>query len=256
MGFREVNFGSLAKFNSAISSQFISFYEDSVIKKLQSEGARPKSRTFAPSSMRCNRKSWFRLRGTEPDILNSPDIGLNFRAEIGTARHLAIQTNLKNTLCEDWLNVDDYLKENPIPFEYEITQNGMESLIKINNPPIRFACDGILRFAGKVFLLEIKTSEYNSWEALTKPKDVHMDQIKCYAALLNIHDVLVLYEDRQYGGLKCYQLYINDNDFQTVMDKFEYVQKMADANLAPEGLPKGDYLCSNCEYKEKCKEWG
>lgn len=256
MGFREVNFGSLVKFNSAISSQFISFYEDFVVKKLQGESVREKARTFAPSSIRCNRKSWFRLRGTQSDILENPDIGLNFRAEVGTARHLAIQTNLKNALAENWIDVNDYLQEHPIPYDYEITQNGIESLIQIKKPPIRFACDGILRFSQKIFLLEIKTAEYNSWESLTEPKEVHMDQIKCYATLLNIHDVLVLYEDRQYGGLKCYQLYITDNDFNTIINKFKYIQRMVDANLAPERLTVGDYMCSNCEYKKKCKEWG
>ncbi len=256
MGFREVNFASLVRFNSAISSQFISFYEGAVIKKLQHEGARVKPCTFAPSCMRCDRRSWFRLRGVETDFLDKPDLGLSFRAEVGSARHLAIQNTLKDALGNDWLNVSDYLKDNPIPYEYELTQNGMETLIQIKDPPIRFACDGILRFAGKVFLLEIKTSEYSSWSELTNPKDVHMDQIKCYAALLNIHDVLFLYEDRQNGGLKCYQIRISDTDFESVFNKFDYVQRMVKANLAPTRLPNGDYMCINCEYKEKCKEWG
>ncbi len=256
MGFREVNFASLAKFNSAISSQFISLYEDAVIKRLQSESARAKSCTFAPSCMRCDRKSWFRLRGTKPDFLSNPDVGLNFRAEVGTARHLAIQTTLKEALGEDWIEVDDYLQKHPIPYVYELTKKGLETLVHIQNPPIKFACDGIVRFADKIFLLEIKTAEYSSWNELANPKGVHLDQIKCYAALLNIHDVLFLYEDRQNGGMKCYQKNISDADFQSVFDKFEYVQRMVKANLAPERLMNDDYMCRNCEYREKCKEWG
>lgn len=256
MGFREVNFASLAKFNSAISSQFISFYENYIVQKLRDESARVKSRTFAPSCMRCDRKSWFRLRGSEPDVLINPDISLNFRAEVGSARHLAIQTALKDALGADWLDVGEYLKSIAFPYEYELTQNGLESLIYIKKPPIKFACDGILRFSDKLFLLEIKTAEYSSWEALMEPKEVHLDQIKCYAALLNIQDVLVLYEDRQNGGLKCYQLHITDADFKSVFNKFDYVQKMVASNLAPSRLPSGDYMCSNCEFKQKCKEWG
>ncbi|MCM1226157.1 MAG: Dna2/Cas4 domain-containing protein [Clostridium sp.] len=256
MGFREVNFGSLAKFNSAVSSQFISFYEEAVIKRIQNESVGVKNCTFAPSCMRCDRKSWFRLRGTETDFIDKPDIGLDFRAKVGTARHIEIQTTLKNALGKDWLDVGEYLKDNSMPYEYELTQNNMETLIHIKEPPVRFACDGILRFSDTLFLLEIKTADYSSWSELMNPKDVHMDQIKCYAALLNIHDVLVLYEDRQNGSLKCYQINITDEDFQAVFSKFDYVQKMVKANLAPERLPNGDYLCKNCEYKEKCKEWG
>ncbi len=94
--------------------------------------------------MRCDRKSWFRLHGIKLDIIESPDVWLNFRAEMGTARYTVIQTNLKNMLSEDWIYVGDYLKEYLIAYEYEITKSGMESLIQIKKSPIRFACDGIV----------------------------------------------------------------------------------------------------------------
>lgn len=256
MGFRSVDFSSVVRFNSAVSSKFIELYENTINKRLQTAGLRPKKETIVPSGLRCNRKSWFRLRGTAPDILKKPDRSLNFMAEVGTARHLAIQKDLQSALGVDWLDVEAYLQENPIPYSYTLKRNNMETTIELQDPPIRFACDGILKFYDKIFLLEIKTSDHSSWESLTEPKEVHMDQIKCYATLLQIHDVLVLYEDRQFGDVKCYQLYISDSDFHFVEAKIRYIQKMANANLAPERLPVGDYMCSNCEYKEKCREWG
>lgn len=256
MGFRELNFTHFAKFNSAASSDLLTYYEDNVIKRLREESAKPKSRTFAPSSFRCDRKCWFRLRGTTPDTLMSPDVVLNFKAEVGTARHVVIQTNLRDLLGVDWVDIEQFLTEHPIPYQYTLTKNGLETLISISDPPIRFACDGIIRWNRKLYLLEIKTADYSSWESLTEPKSVHMDQIRCYSTLLGLPDVLVIYEDRQYGGMKCYEIHISDAESKAITDKFAYIQQMVEYNLAPSRLDYSDYACHNCEYQKKCKEWG
>lgn len=256
MGFKSVNFAHLAKFNSSTSSELLNFYESFVTDTLREKSAKPKSRTFAPSSFRCDRKNWFRLRGTEPDILESPDVTLNFKAEVGTARHIVIQSNLKAALGEDWIDVGEYLDSISPKFQYNLKQSDLETKIEVSDPPVNFACDGIIRWKGRLYLLEIKTSDYSSWDNLTDPKSVHIDQVKCYCTLLGLHNVLFMYEDRQYGGMKCYEMSVSDSDFKAVMDKFESIQRMAEYNLAPERLPHGDYMCSNCEYQNKCAEWG
>ena len=258
MAFRNIDFAHLAKFNSASSSEFIEFYENLVTSKIAECSDRLPSKTFAPSSVRCQRKSWFRLRGVSPDILKQPDLTLEFSAEIGTACHRIIQNNLKSALGEDWIAVKDFLAANPIPFVYTLTESddGLETKVEIEDPPVRFACDGIIRWKGKLYLLEIKTSEYSSFNDLTDAKPIHLDQIKCYATLLGISDVLVLYQDRQYGNLKCYELYISDADKSKIMADFKHVQYMASANLAPDRLDRSDYMCVNCEYRKKCGDWG
>lgn len=258
MAFRPANFARLVKFNSAASSDFIDMYEDFLDKKIAARNAEPKHKTFAPSSMRCLRISWFRLRGVQPDKIEKPDRTLEFTADIGSACHENIQKNLKEALGVDWINIEDYLKEINFPYKYTLTQNGFETQIEIDSPPIRFACDGIIRWKGKYYLLEIKTSEYNSFDELTNPKDQHIDQIKVYCTLLDIQDALVLYQDRQYGGLKCYEVHVTESDRNKVRDDMKYVQDMVEANLAPGRLPKNDSWCtpSHCPYYKKCKEWG
>ena len=84
MAFRQTNFARLAKFNSAASCDFIEMYEKYVEDKIASKNAEPKNKTFAPSSFRCPRISWFRLRGTQPDSIPKPDKTLDFTAQIGT----------------------------------------------------------------------------------------------------------------------------------------------------------------------------
>lgn len=254
--FRQANLKALVKFNSAVSSDILDSYEGFVLDKISKEKSEPSSKTFAPSGFRCKRKMWFRLRGSQPDVISNPDYTLDFKARIGTYCHTIIQSNLKTILNDDWIEVEDYLKDNPIPYEYSIESSELESKIEIFNPPVRFACDGIIRWKGEYYLIEIKTCDYADFENLTDPKPIHIDQVKCYSSLLNIPKVLFIYMDRQYGGMKCYEYKISLGDMKDILNQMSYIQDMADNNLAPERLDYSDYMCTNCEYKKKCKEWG
>lgn len=257
MAFRSANFAHLAKFNSAVSSDFLDLYNEAIDSKIIAQNAEPKHRTFAPSAFRCPRISWFRLRGVQPDKPNKPDRILQFTADIGTACHELIQSTLSERLGDDWLDVGEYLAQANLGYQYEVSKDGFETHVEIFDPPVRFACDGLVRWKGEYYLLEIKTSEYSSWDELTSAKPQHVDQIKFYATLLNIDKVLVMYQDRQYGEIKCYEMKITLQDMKGIRDKIKYVQDMVESNLAPEKLPKDDPWCTaaHCPYYQKCKEW-
>lgn len=263
MAFRSANLGAhMIKFNSAASSELLELYNNILDTEIQNENAEPKHRTFAPSAMRCDRISWFRLRGTQPDKIASPDKGLAFAAQIGTACHEAIQERLSTYLKDDWISVEDYVSSNPERFadyDWSFTHKGFETLIDMKAPyPVRFACDGIFRFNDTIRLLEIKTAEFASLNDLTGPKEKHLDQVKCYATLLQIPDVIFLYQDRQYGELKCFEINVNMIEQRTLRERMSNVMHLAEVNIAPEGLPKGDPDCTSnmCPYYKVCREWG
>lgn len=260
MAFKPWNPGHIAKFNSAVSADFLSNYEEFTKEKVKAKANEPSHQTFAGSAFRCDRKSWFRIRGVQPDSIKEPDMTLNFSADIGTACHRIIQTNLKEQLGDDWLSVSDYLFSLQPDYDFIVdsTADDLECRIEIKDPPIMFACDGLIRFNDKIYLLEIKTSEFNSWNEMTDPKPQHIDQVKCYATLLNVPNVLFLYQDRQYGGFKCYEFHVTDADMFKIKNRFKYVMDMVRKNLAPEALPKDDTWCNSsmCPYFEKCKEYG
>ena len=249
----------LIRFNSGTSSDFLDAYDSYVEQKLQSGAERIPHQTFAASSFRCDRWSWFRLRGSKPESV-VVDKDLNFTAEIGTACHRIIQNNLINMLGSDWINVKDHIASIDFPYEYTLEESGdgLETMIEIKNPPIRFACDGIIRQDGKKYLLEIKTSEYSSWNDITAPKPRHVDQIKCYATLLQLPNVLFMYQDRQYGGIKCFEVTVQQYEMDLVLERFDRVLDLAKKNLAPDPLPKGDSWCTPamCPYYKLCGEYG
>jgi len=263
MAFRNANMAMHAiKFNSATSSDFLDLYNNLLNEELIADNAKPKHKTFAPSQMRCDRLSWFRLRGVQPDKVKNPDATLAYTAQTGTACHEAIQKRLSEHLQNDWISVQNWVDANPelfTDYDIEITTKGYESMIDMKHPyPIRFACDGLVKFQDKVRLLEIKTSEFSSWNELIEPKSAHMSQITCYSTLLHIPDVLFLYQDRQYGGLKCFEVQITETDWMQTRQKMDHVLECVETNIAPDGLPTNDSWCSPsmCPYHAKCKEWG
>ena len=120
MAFRKLEFDRIAKFNSAASSEILEFYNHCVDEEIRDEFSKPASRTIAPSSFRCLRKSWFRLRGVEPDKLQVPDRSLHFTAQTGTSCHENLQKVFKTALGRDWVDVDTYLSSSNLNYHYTV----------------------------------------------------------------------------------------------------------------------------------------
>ena len=153
MAFREFDSAHLARFNSATSSEFLSAYESFVDAQILKQNAEPAHKAIAPSSFRCDRRSWFRLRGTIPDAAPTADYELEWAAQMGTACHRVIQSNLIAMLGPNWISVSDYLRNHATTLNWKYTltpaEDSSETFVEIQDPPIRFACDGIVFWAGK-----------------------------------------------------------------------------------------------------------
>ena len=263
MAFRPANITAhMIKFNSANSAELIDLYNSAVTDEITAHNSRPKHQTIAPSSFRCDRINWFRIRGVEPDAIKKVDVALDFTAQLGTACHEMIQRRLSEKLGTDWLSVEDHLKEVSLSrpeYVYNTEQSGYETKVELIKPyPVTFAVDGLIMWKGKKYLVEIKTSEFSTFNDLVEPKPRHIDQIKCYATILNLSNVLVIYMDRQYGDIKCFELNMTASDERYVWDKMQRIVDAVESNLAPDPLPKGDSNCtrSMCPYFDKCAEWG
>lgn len=254
MSFQPIDIG--CKFNTANSCEFLTLYENALDAMILEDESRVPSRTFAPSQVRCKRVSWFRLREVMPELEEKVDRKLDFTAQIGTACHHRIQEVLSKALGDSWIDVEEYLNTHGCQYDYTCTKNGYETMIQISNPPVKFAPDGIIFFKGQYWLLEIKTSEYSSFDRLSETKSQHLDQIKCYCTLLGIHNVLVLYQDRLYGDLKCYEEHITDGDMLLTRLMFQEVMECVDKNIAPP-RPEDRRYCSPsyCRYYNVCKQW-
>lgn len=246
------------KYNTPLAKKFLERYSDYVSVQLSDDLSYVPSKTFAPSSIRCKRQQWFRLRGTRPDVNTDPNVGLNFIASVGTHCHTRIQSQLSDMLKDDWLDVDSYLSEHDPGYKYSVSKNGFETRVSVVDPPVKFSVDGLIRFDDTVHLLEIKTSESISMRSLSIPKQEHLDQIVCYCTLLNLDDAIVLYQDRQYGSVKCFTYHVKQEDKDKMKETFVDVLDHVSRNIIPEALPVGDKWCNSsyCRYFATCRKWG
>lgn len=121
MAFRSAVAIRASRFNSATSCNFLEDYEEYIEKKSECRNIETPSKTFAPSSFRCMRKSWFRLRGVDPDKDRKADVMLDFAADMGTACHRIIQSNLSDMLKENWVPVEKFLTDTHNPHQYQLT---------------------------------------------------------------------------------------------------------------------------------------
>lgn len=258
MAFKSVKSQCLTRFNTATSCNFLLDYESFWEQQIQSDLQRIPHQAIAPSSFRCDRRTWFRLRGTTPDKSVSRDKTLDFTSQVGTACHQNLQRNLKMMLKDNWISVSDFMKTKNYKFSYQLSNDdtGLETHVTILDPPVRLSVDGIIKLNGIYYLLEIKTSEYSSFSELHDAKDEHIDQVKCYASLLDIPNVLFLYQDRLYGELKCFEYKFDSYQLEQTYNKITEIVDYAKRNLAPPRLPKGDKWCASCPYSITCKQWG
>lgn len=253
--FRAMNAPALVKFNSKRSMDFIEAVEFQIDSEIVSANLEPKHRTFAPSSFRCPRINWFRIKGVQPDKIDTPDRNLKFYAEMGTACHNMLQGYISK--MDYWYPVDEYLKDHPIDYEYTVESFGYEYRFNVTAPyPIRFACDGILRL-DEICLLEIKSCSTQSFCEITEPKPEHIDQVKCYCKFLGLRRVIFLYIDRVYGDMKAYDIRVSETDVEDIEKRLDEVMWSVEYDIAPEKLPKGDPWCTSnmCPYYKRCKSW-
>ena len=255
MAFKVASSLTSVKFNSAASSELLGNYLFAANAEIQSKNSEIRSKTFAPSSFRCKRLNWFRLRGVQPDKVDNPDLALDFTAKMGTACHEMIQSRLQKTSL--WVDPLNYI-QSLFGDDCIVEQAGYECRVELKSIPVKFACDGIVEIKGEKYLLEIKSCEHSTFEGMTEPRPYHIDQIKCYGTLLQLHKVLFMYIDRQYGEVKCFEYKLTQRDIQDVQDTFRIVIDCVDKNIAPDALHSGDRNCTPnmCPYYQKCKEWG
>lgn len=262
MAFRNIDKNSLCKFNSQTSSEFISEYERIVEKASIDNRNRIRDRFIVPSSFRCDRISWFRLRGIETDKIDRYNLSDSYIESIGDSVHYKVQKFVSHMDDFKSVSVADYLKKFPVRFNYEleISTNQMETKIRIldDDYPVQMSCDGILFHNDRYYILEIKTSEYSSWSGMNKPKYEHISQVKMYSAFLGIKDILMFYVERQYGGIKCFEVNLTDKDVDDVMMKIRNLVELSNSNICPEPLGKHDSWCTSnrCSYFKTCKLFG
>ena len=227
----------------------------------RSQGTRKPSQAYKPSSMTCIRNMYFQIVGAEMDE-GLPDADFVGICESGTARHEYIQNYVskmkKYDIDCEYVDVSEYIKEHKLTHLIVVKKMGYETKLKHTTLNISFLCDGIIKYKGKYYILEIKTEASQKWYKREGVDPKHFAQATTYSLSLEIDDVMFLYENRNLCGKKVYILHVTDdmkNDL--VISKIEacdeYVRRIKVPPM-PVGYPNNS--CNYCKYKRVCSGAG
>lgn len=230
------------------------------IERHELENSRKPSKSYKPSSMNCLRNMYFQITGEPQDGERSSAclIGIN---ESGTDRHERIQTAIiamKDLVDCEYLDVETYIKDNNLTHLEVVSKKGIETKLYYSALNLTFLCDGIIKYKGKYYILEIKTETMYNFQMRDAIAPEHIVQGTSYSCSFEIDEVLYLYENRDNCAKKAYILKVTPEMKQElVLSRIEecdgYVSRLIPP---PKPLDVRKKTCEYCKYKKACRKAG
>lgn len=219
------------------------------------------SPTFKPSSLNCKRGCYYQIMQVQPDEGHSSFnmIGI---CDSGSDIHVRIQTAvmkmIENGIDCEWVDVAEYIRDRGLDYLIVREKKGTETKLYDTRYGtfISFMCDGIIKYKGKHYILEIKTESSNKWYAREDVDPKHYKQATSYSNSFKLDDVLFLYVERDLLNMKAFIFHVTNEMRHDLAEFFIDVQGYVERQIAP---PKGDIkpiTCRYCNYQTQCKKDG
>lgn len=221
------------------------------------KGWRLPSKTFKPSSMNCKRNSYYQIMGTPPDAGESSynSVGIrNAGSDIHERVQGAVSKMLDNNIDCEYVDVARFVAERHLEDIEVREKKGFETKLYNKRYNISFMCDGIIRYNGHYYILEIKTETSHKWYARNGVDPKHYQQAIAYSLSMELPEVIFLYVDRDMLSFKTYLFPVDPGAIQSMKDYIADVQSYVQKQITPpkdENMSKRD--CQYCSYKNTCK---
>lgn len=222
------------------------------------------SQYYKPSSCVCMRQMYFMRVGEDVDMLPTEYNSISM-ADTGTRRHVAIQDVLESMLDLgfDWQYIDvaDYVEmkkdEGKLKYIEVRGKVGAETKLVDTALHVSFMCDGILYNikSKKYYLFEFKNQASFKYNGKVCVDADHVKQVTQYCLLLDLNEVLVLYENRDNCMLECPELLIvTDEMKEEQANRLITCEQYVENKVVP---PKHSdtKACRWCKYKTACKKY-
>ena len=225
------------------------------------KGARKPSQTYKPSSMNCIRNMYYQLIGAEPDVGDESYcmIGIcNSGSDIHIRIQSAVEKMKENGMDCEYVDVAQFIKSRKTDEKLDDLvireKYGAETKLYHKRLNMSFMCDGIIRYKGHYYILEIKTEMGMKWNKRDAVDPKHYAQGTAYSIAFNLPDVMFLYISRDLLDMKAYIFTPTDDMKNELVDKImtcdNYV-KQQQIPPKPEDLSKR--TCEYCSYKTICR---
>ena len=217
---------------------------------------RPPSANITPSSLKCIRQIVYKLLST-PVEDEKRSYNLKGITEVGIYRHETLQEYITQIPSWEFIDVEKYVKEKGLDLRIgEKTDHELHLYDDKNR--ISYMCDGIIKNSdGKYFILEIKTMMSMKFMRIKDEiPDEYKLQATCYSYLMQIPDVMFLFEDRDLLTKKAMVFTPTQEEKNHIRGLIYRVNKFADENIIPEKPDVDRKVCQYCRYKKRCNSDG
>lgn len=237
-----------------VEQQFITDLCYSIETDKVKNSTRLPSKTFKPSSIGgCKRNIYFQLIGEELDNKKS-SFNLIGIEESGTDRHIRLQTDIINMItngidCE-YVDIEDFVKQRNLTDIEIVEKSGIETKCYNKKYNISFLTDGIIKYKGKYYILEIKTETSRKFWDHDYVRKEHIAQGVTYYISFGINQVMYLYENRDNLDKKAYVLNITEDMVEEILDVMNDVNYCILNKTIPDKQVSNK--CTYCDYTKAC----
>ena len=218
------------------------------------------SKTYKPSGMNCIRASYYQVMGIQPDESHSNYTMVGI-CNAGTDIHVRVQTAVEqmkdNGIDCEYIDVADFVKQRNLDYLEIKSKSGMETKLYHKNLNMSFMCDGIIKYKGRYYILELKTE--SSFKFMNR-KDVdpsHYNQGTAYSLAFGIDQVLFVYISRDVLDMKAFMFNVTDEMRGSLVNYIRRCDGYVERQIAP---PKPENVarktCTYCGYRNQCKKDG
>ena len=221
------------------------------------------SQCYKPSSMNCIRQMYYMVNGTEPDNLGS-DYCLVGICNSGSDTHERIQQAVidmkSNGMDCEYINVADYVRSRELDYLEVVKEPNFESKeyeTKLYHKKLNmsFLCDGIIKYKGKYYILELKTEGNSKFWSREGVNPDHYNQGTAYSLALGIDNVLFVYISRDNLDMKSFMFTPTSDMKMDLVGRIEECDGYLKRKIAPpKPVDVSKKACEYCDYKSTCRK--
>ncbi len=219
---------------------------------------RKPSKTYKPSSMQCIRNMYYQVTGQEPDVSHSSYIGVGI-CNSGSDIHIRIQTAVEqmkeNGIDCEFVSVADFVKQRNLDYLDVVANTKTETKLYHKTLNMSFMCDGIIKYNGHYYILELKTENSNKFWQRNNVDPKHHNQAIAYSVAFGIDEVIFVYISRDTLDMKSYMYQVTNDMKQELVGRIDLCDKYAEQLKVPPkpfDIPKS--VCQYCNYAQSCRK--
>ena len=222
----------------------------------------PGSKTYKPSGMKCIRAMAYTILGKPIDETGSSYVGIGI-CNSGTDIHQRIQKAVldmrNNGMDCEYVNVADYVRSRNLDYlqitkEPDFEHGDYETKLYHKTLNMSFLCDGVIKYQGKYYILELKTESSNKFWSRTDTNPEHYNQGTAYSIALGIDNIIFVYISRDTLDMKSYMFTPTDDMKNNLIGMIttcdDYVKRL---QIPPKPM-LDKRVCEYCCYKTQCRK--